>query len=95
MKRGTKYTLNARFFEVSEIKNGHEVHRGPCDCVRFAFHIVDSSGDLHGLAYDEKSASDLKRRHEKKNPGLGPLKVDKRVIFTIARHVDEPTRKKG
>jgi hypothetical protein len=77
---------------VPEIKNGNEIHRGPCDCVRFSFHVVDSAGDLWGLAYDEKSAFDIKRRVEKKNPGLGALKVDKRSIYTIAKHVDDKGR---
>jgi hypothetical protein len=77
---------------VSEIKNGNEIHRGPCDCVRFAFHVVDKAGDLVALAYDEKSAAALKRRHEKKRPELGELVVSKRGIYTIARHVDETGR---
>lgn len=77
---------------MPEIKNGNEIHRGPCDCVRFAFHIVDAGGVLHGLAYDEKSAPVLKRRLEKKYPEAGPLRVDKRSIYTIARHVDEQGR---
>jgi hypothetical protein len=71
--------------------NGVLIHRGKCDCVRRAFHIVDRDGDLYGLAFDEHLASAMKRRFEKKNPGVS-LEIDVRNIFTIAAHVDEEGR---
>lgn len=72
-------------------EDGGLIHRGACDCVRAAFHIVDGDKELHGLAYDEKGAKVLKRRMEAKNVGL-VLAIEKRNVFTIARHVDEHGR---
>jgi hypothetical protein len=74
-----------------KIKEGAlEIHRGDCGCVRVAFHVVDAGKELQGLAYDEEAAKILKRRQEKK---LGvPLTIERRKVFTIARHVDDAGR---
>lgn len=71
--------------------DGVTIHRGGCDCVRTAFHILDRDKELHGLAYDEGTAKSLKKRIENKNVGL-KLSVEKKNVFTIAKHVDEHGR---
>jgi hypothetical protein len=77
---------------MKPIQTGHEIHRGACDCVRVAFHVVDKATNaLEGLSYDEEGAKRLARKISLKNPGM-QFSIQRRNVFTLARHVDDQGR---